>query len=500
MSGPWEKYQPAKGPWESYAMSPENFAKIKAEGQAVAPTEPFKPGVEGMPDAMRQVAKETPWGARNLGAVGSAPLNLMEGLKQPFGASDPAAISGYRTLQKEAPVGAVGGYIATLAPTAMIPGANTVAGAGVVNGLLGLAEPTMGDESRLKNGAISAGLGMVGQKGGQMLGDFVQGGVNKGAQNLASQQSQNSVRDTTLREAQAAGYVVPPSAAGGGFVTRRLESMGGKAAVGQQAAVQNQTVTDRLARQAAGLAPDDAITESTLSAARNRISAPYREAAAIDPAVKADIEALKQARFEAKQYHKFYNVNPDPAVLKQAQALDAHALQLENYIEQAAQNAGKPDLVAQLRQARQALAKSYEVERALNLGSGQVDASVLGRSLDRGSPMTGDLATAAKFQQAFPSYAREGGKVPTPGVSKSEAILVAMAGGSGAAAFGPIGAMAAALPLLSTPIRSGLLSGVGQKMLAQPSYSQGLLTRAAGNIMTPEALGIAARGGLLTAQ
>lgn len=505
MAGPWEKYQSAApaaapaGPWAAY-MTPEQFAQTKAEGQAVPGNVPAKIGVEGFGDAMRSVVKETPWAARNMAAAGTRVSNLAEGVKQPFGASDPAAVQGYRVLEKEAPVGAVGGNIAMLAPTAMIPGANTVAGAGIVSGIAGALEPTIGDESRLQNGVTAGVLGAAGQKAGGLLGDFVQGRKATQAAELASKQSQNSVRDTTLKTAQDAGYVVPPSAAGGGWLTKRLESISGKAAIGQEAAVKNQTVTDSLARKAAGLHQDQAITESTLSAARDRIAAPYREAAAIDPTVKADIEAMKQARFDAKQNYKFYAHNPDPEILKKAQAFESSAAQIEQYIEQAAQNAGKTDLVKRLREARQQLAKNYEVERALNLGSGQVDASVLGRSLDRGSPMTGDLATIAKFQQAFPAYAREGGRVPTPGVSKSEAILAGLAGGGGAAAFGPVGMLAAALPLASSPVRAGLLSGPGQAMFARPSYTPGLLSRAAGNIMTPEALGVAARGGLLTAQ
>jgi hypothetical protein len=494
MAGPWEQYQATDtGPWAE-------FAKIKTDGNVVKPPVAAKVGMEGFGDAMRDVVKDAGWGARNMAAAGTRFSNLAEGVKQPFGASDPATIEGYRVLEKEAPLGAVAGNIAMLAPTSMIPGANTVAGAGLVSATAGLLSPTMGDESRLKNAAVDGVLGAGGQKLGGLLGDVVQGRAVQVTKAQAQRQAQNSVRDTTLRNAQDAGYVVPPSAAGDGFVTRRLESIAGKAAIGQEAAVKNQAVTDTLARQAAGLGPDEAISRGNLKIARERIAAPYREVAAVDAAVAADLEAMKQARYDAKLAYKHYGVNKDPATLKQAEALKAKEMELEGFIAAALNNAGKPDLLRKFAQARADLAKNFQVQEAVNVGSGQVDASVIGRALDRGAPLSGELDTIGRFQQAFPAYAREGGIVPTPGVSKSEAILASLLAGGGAAAFGPVGVAAAALPLLSTPIRSGLLSGPGQSLLSKPSYTPGLLSRAAGNIMTPEALGLAARGGLLTAQ
>jgi hypothetical protein len=58
----------------------------------------------------------------------------------------------------------------------------------------------------------------------------------------------------------------------------------------------------------------------------------------------------------------------------------------ERVIEQQAARAGKPQLVCELQQARQNIAKILDVERAMNLAEGNVDARSLGRALDRGAP------------------------------------------------------------------------------------------------------------------
>lgn len=290
---------------------------------------------------------------------------------------------------------------------------------------------------------------------------------------MARRESQNALRDTTLKEGRDSGYVVPPSATGQdgfpGWLSRRLESISGKAAVGQEAAVRNQKVTNKLAREAVGLPEDSAISVQALETQRNKLAAPYREIAKIDPEAAATLEQLKQARFDANNYYRHYDISADPASLAKAKELSQHVSQLETFLEGIATNAGKPQLVKELRQARQDIAKTFDVERALNVATGDVSARVLGSLVDKGKPLSGGLSTAGKFQQAFPSYMREGEKVPTPGVSKSEAIASAIFGLGGYQALGPYGAAMAALPFVSGPTRSLVLSGPYQKLTA-PSY------------------------------
>lgn len=294
---------------------------------------------------------------------------------------------------------------------------------------------------------------------------------------LAKQESRNAVRDATLKEGQDSGYVVPPSATGQGgvlgWLNRRLESISGKAAVGQEAAVRNQQKTNDLARKAVDLPEDTAISVQALEGQREKFAAPYREVAKLDPAAAKALDDLKQARFDANANYRFYESIPNPETLAKAKEFQAKADALEKFIQGIAQSAGKPDLVQELRDARQKIAKTYDVERALNVATGDVSARTLGSMVDKGKPLSGGLGTAGKFQQAFPSYMREGENVPTPGVSKSEAIVSALMGLGGYQALGPYGAALAALPFASGPARSLVLSKPYQSLM-QPSYQPAL--------------------------
>jgi hypothetical protein len=394
-------------------------------------------------------------------------------------------------------LGNLGGGAAATVPLAMIPGANTLAGTAVGGGILGAAQPVGQDESRTMNTALGGVVGPLAKIGLDKLGGFLQQRASNKAAELAAEQSRNSVRDTTLMEARQAGYVVPPSATGdAGFVTKRVEGVGGKAAIGQEAAGRNQEVTNNLARKALGLGENEPITPTVLENLRENAAAPYREIAKIDPAVAADLEALKVARNEAKVYFTHYDRSADPKSLAEARKQDALAKRLEGYIEDAANNAGIPGLVQKLRDARQMIAKTYDVERALNVATGDVSAPIIGRMVDKGKPLTGELATIGKFAEAFPSYAREGAKIPTPGVSKSEALAASMLSLGGMGVAGPWGAAAGLMPLASGPARSMALSGFGQRTMGTPNYNVPMTTRlmseAANNPMLKRTLPLAA--------
>lgn len=268
----------------------------------------------------------------------------------------------------------------------------------------------------------------------------------------------NSVRDTTIADARAEGYVLQPTEAkrGGTFLEKRMEGVGGKAALNQEVQLRNQEVTNRIAREESGLPVDGPITEGALAAARDRLSQPYREVAAIDPHAASILEQLKQARADSKGWWKFYDHTPNPRYKTKAESLDTKAAALEQYLDQIAVNAGKPDLVTQLREARTNLAKNYDVDRALNKGSGDVDARVIGNILDsRGTAaVSGGLRTIGRFANAATRAVREGGPMPTPGKGESAfGVLAGMGGHASGMGWLPMG-----LPLLAGPARSVLLS------------------------------------------
>lgn len=271
----------------------------------------------------------------------------------------------------------------------------------------------------------------------------------------------NAVRDATLAKAKEAGYVVPPTVENPSFLNKRLEGVAGKAAIKQEVQIRNQEVTNSLAKKAVGVPDDVALTPGVLEARRDALAAPYREVAALSPRAAAMLDALKKARAEAQSWFKSYERSAHPEHQAKAESLKQRAAVLEKAIEREASNTGRRGLVDDLKAARQEIAKTYDVEAALNVGDGNVSANILGNRYDKGKKLTGELETIAKFDQAFRPFTREGSMVPTPGVSHLEHITAAGLGVGGHASG--LGWLPAGLPLLSGPTRSMLLSGPFQR-------------------------------------
>jgi hypothetical protein len=344
--------------------------------------------------------------------------------------------------------------------------ANTATGAAGGAAAGGTKEITGSDQAAIAAGMLAPTLA---QKAGGM-------GRAKVEEQLIRQRA-NEVRDATLKEGQEAGYVIPPSAVNPSKTNKILESIAGKAAVGQEAAIRNQPVTNKLAAQELGYAEGTPITKDLLNKYRNDVAQPYREVADLSPAAATALERLKEARYNARDYEKHYNVSADPKSRAEAKKYGEQAEMLETELEKMAVKAGKLELVDQLRASRQKIAKSYDIENGLNIGNADVSAPSIGRSLDGGAKMTGNLETIGKFQQAFPTFNREAASIPTPGVSKSAPVVGAILGTQGAGAAGAPGMLAGGLPLLSGPARSLVLSPTYQKYMAKADYSPGMIAK-----------------------
>lgn len=131
---------------------------------------PIKIGVDALGDVVRDEMRNRDWATRNIIGAGSALTSAWEGLKDIVGKSDPSQVAADKVIAAEAPVGNIAGNVAMLAPTALIPGVNTVTGAGVLGALAG-GLLTPGD---LKNRAIAAGLGAGGGAAGAGLSKALQ--------------------------------------------------------------------------------------------------------------------------------------------------------------------------------------------------------------------------------------------------------------------------------------------------------------------------------------
>lgn len=455
-------------------------APASSGGWEDAKTEPFKIGAEGFSDALRSTMRSKGWLERNAASVGNFPTQIYQGVKQKIGFEDPVAIRAGRVMDEEAPIGSLTGAAGTLSLASLIPGANTLPGQIALGGVTGGLMPTEGDESSAKNaliGAAISGPGWLAMKG---LGNIASKAFQGAKSEAVATASQMAQRTKTIEDGQALGLVLPQTVTGGGTTAKALESMAGRAATKQEASIRNQEVVNAVARAEASLAADQAITEGALRSARDRLAQPYKEIAALSPRANAALERLKEARIDAKDYWVQYAKESKPEIRKLALAKDREAATLERLIDTEAKAVGRPDLLPSLAEARVKIAKNYNVEAALNLGDGSVDARAIGRAYDKVGEkgMTGPLASIGRFANTFPEYVNpKAANASAPGVSKLTALSTL---GLGAAGYGasehyggsPWGAAAAALPLLmSGPARSYILSKGAQSV---PQYTPGM--------------------------
>jgi len=306
------------------------------------------------------------------------------------------------------------------------------------------------------------------------------------------------VAGATLKEARQAGYVVPPSIVKPTTGTNVMERVAGKASVSQEASVRNQQVTNNLAAKAIGLPEGTPLTKDTLQTVRDKAGQVYHKIDELAPTVEMDWfprfhernlgEQLKQARADATAWFKSYAAKPMPSFLKKAQQYESLADSLESDIERIAKASGQPNLLNELKEARTLFAKTYDIERALIPGTGNVSASAIGNLLKtaKGKKVTGELEVIGKFAKAFPREARESVSVPSPGISGTDALSSAILGMEGYGMAGRKGILAAGLPYLRVPARGAVLSGpIQNRLVAQPKplgdvALQGLLAGRAG--------------------
>jgi len=417
-------------------------------------------------------------------------------------------------------VGNIGAGILTAAPAMAIPGANTVAGAAAIGGVTGALQPAASTREAITNPLLGAAVGAGAQYVGQRIGQFAANRLAGQATEQARQISVNAERDAVLQEGRAAGYVVPPTEVNPSATATALESISGKAATKQAAQAQNQIVTNRLVAHDLGLPPDTPITQQALADVRQQAGQVYRQVGeagqitpdaqfvqdirgiqnasqnvqagfpgAVTPAgdqIDALVNSLDQPGFtsaQALEYTKRLRQqasanftlagrsgNPEARALAQAQSRGANAL--EDMIGRHLDASGQPDLLEAFQEARTLIAKSYQAQAALR--GGNVSATRLAAQLQRGRPMTDGFGTIARFADHFSDATR----LPKAGVGVSR--LAATVGGSGVIA----GALTGNLPLAAASlagtaapyaVRQGILSGVGQRVLATPNYAPNAL-------------------------
>lgn len=450
--------------------------------------------------------KDMSTGQRVLAGIGKAFTDLGRGAGQLVGAVSREDVAEARRL--DAPLMATGGgkvgeFIGKAAPLAaaasMAPALATVKGAGALGAAAGLLEPSTSTGETLSNVAIGGASGAVGQKIGNVVADRL---ANRAASSLTQAQvaqAGNAQRLTAARNAQAQGYVVPPSdVQPQGRIMEALGGLSGKIKTAQVASAKNQQVTDKLARQAVGLNEGDELTRQVLGNIRQQAGQAYDQfrtvgqvqadqayMKALDdvhrtmqgavrsfPGLKNDavtglIDTMRKPSFEAGDAIDATKVLREMAEKAYAsgdkqlgKAYRSVSGALEDALERHLQ-ANAPNAVKEFRNARQLIAKTYTVEKALNDGTGAVNAQALIKDLKRGK-LTGELRTVAETAEAFPratQFLKESPKDLSPLDWATAGIGLAGSGGN------PI----AALGLVARPaVRSALLSPPAQSMAMRP--------------------------------
>ena len=397
--------------------------------------------------------------------------------------------------------GNITGNVAAFAPTAFIPGVNTYTGSALVAGGMGALQPTTEEDSRVKNIAASAPMGILGKWGG----DKIVKSANNGIINAGISKAQNVVKDATTKIARKSGYKIPPSQANPSILNNALEGLSGKIQTGQHASVKNQQVTDRLARQSLGLKENTPLTTETLKSIRSEAGKSYEAVKKIgsivtdnryiddlasitqdysklskefptlavkqiddlvDDVTKESFDSsnlvalIKKLRFDASKNMRSMD---DPVKAELGGIQRNISNKIEDLIER---NIKDPSILKSFKDSRIKIAKTYAVEDALNSATGHVEAGLLGKALSKGDILTGELEVIGKTALTFPKAAQNIDKVGS--VLTSSPLDWAAAATAAAASGNPaMLGMVAARPLA----RSTLLSKPYQAIMSTPNYN-----------------------------
>ncbi len=312
-------------------------------------------------------------------------------------------------------------------------------------------------------------------------------------------------RQQVAASAAEEGYVTTPSVRGEGGVAGTAEGLGGIIKTKQIAIEKNQAVTNSLANRAVGLPAEVPLSVEILQGVRSQAAAAYENIRGVgkiitDNRFKQDlskavgqfknaardfpelakteviniVESLRKPEFRASTGIDAIGLlrnKADVAFRQGDKALGnsyrAASNAMETVIERHLGRGSDAGLLDSFRQARQQIAITYTVQKALQGRiTGDINASVLASELRKGKPLTGDLRTIADFANAFPDVSTLFKKAP----QAFSPLDLAVGGGSlglagTATAFGA--GPAALIPLVGTVarplLRKGALSDVARR-------------------------------------
>jgi len=322
----------------------------------------------------------------------------------------------------------------------------------------------------------------------------------------------------------AEGATLPPTQVNPSMLNRLIEGISGKQQTSQIASVKNQQLVNEQARKALNLAPDVEITPVVLQQFRDQKGLAY-DALRSNPTYYADKQFFADLNKETARLQsmktldvatelnllnnlKVMNFTGDELVnsikrLRDSSKTNSSALasaenkdlgkaqkfaaqQLEALAERNLKNFNQPDVMKNFQQARQDIAKSYTIEKALNATTGNVSGADLGNLARQNRILPAELQTLANAAGAYPTAFQNVARIGSvPGFSPLD---IGTAGIASAAAGNPSVMLSAAT---RPTLRSLAVSPMYQRNMLPSSQPQApsLLNRVTSNPMTNYGLG-----------
>lgn len=181
------------------------------------------------------------------------------------------------------------------------------------------------------------------------------------------------------------------------------------------------------------------------------------------------VDSIRQRRREAQAIYNQQSkgVNPpSPEALAKADMNMGVANVLEGMIENNISN--NPTLLGDFRNARVAMAKTYDYERATNFATGNIDPQIIAKMAAEGKPMSGTLAKIGNVAANFPEVSRANVSGKTPwGEKLTRSSPGGTAGALAGSVFGLPGSIAGGVV---GAVGGNILTGMEARRMATPAY------------------------------
>lgn len=185
---------------------------------------------------------------------------------------------------------------------------------------------------------------------------------------------------------------------------------------------------------------------------------------------KTIVDSIRQRRRDAQAIYNQQSAGVNPPSPEAIARADVN-MGVANALERAIENSiTDPKLVTDFRNARTALARTYDYERATNLATGVVDPQALARLAAEGRPMSGKLQKLANVAANFPEV-MQGGVIREP--TWREKLTRSSAGGTAGALIGsPFGLPGAIVGGGAGAAVGNIASALAARRMASPEYQR----------------------------